>query len=113
MYLALPLITLIVLLLTYFGLFSSPLVIAILLVLYVVVSLSNRRKFRGRDGDERVIAAYADKGDPVLNGRHPASNPYLAPPGVCTSIRVSFQPLPRFSHPLVEEAPPLSKYPSS
>ncbi len=50
LYLALPVITLIVLLLTYFRLFSSPLVIAILVVLYFAVSLSNRKKFRERDG---------------------------------------------------------------
>ena len=45
LYLALPLVALVVLLLTYFRLFSSPLVIAILVVLYVAVSLRNRRKF--------------------------------------------------------------------
>ena len=45
LYLALPLVALVVLLLAYFRLFSSPLVIAILVVLYVAVSLRNRRKF--------------------------------------------------------------------
>ena len=45
LYLALPLVALVVLLLTYFRLFSSPVVIAILVVFYVAVSLRNRRKF--------------------------------------------------------------------
>jgi len=44
LYLALPLVALVVLVLTYFRLFSSPVVIAILVVLYVAVSLRNRRK---------------------------------------------------------------------
>ena len=45
LYLALPLVALVVLVLTYFRLFSSPIVIAILMVLYVAVSLRNRRRF--------------------------------------------------------------------
>lgn len=43
--LMLPLIALVVLLLTYFGLFSSPVVIVFVLALYIAVSLLNRRKF--------------------------------------------------------------------
>ncbi len=49
LYLALPLVALIVLVLAYFRLFSSPVVIAILVVLYVAVSLRNRRKFAKRE----------------------------------------------------------------
>jgi positive regulator of sigma E activity len=45
LYLALPLVVFVVLLLTYLRLFSSPVVIAILVVLYAAVSLRNRRKF--------------------------------------------------------------------
>ncbi len=45
LYLAVPLVAFVVLLLAYFRLFSSPVVIAILVVLYVAVSLRNRRKF--------------------------------------------------------------------
>lgn len=45
LYLVLPLVAFVVLLLTYLRLFSSPVVIAILVVLYVAVSLRNRRKF--------------------------------------------------------------------
>jgi Flp pilus assembly protein TadB len=45
LYLALPLIAVAVIVLVYFQLFSSPIVIAILFVAYVTVSLLNRRKF--------------------------------------------------------------------
>jgi Flp pilus assembly protein TadB len=45
MMVALPLIAAAVLVLVYFQLFSSPLVIAIIFVAYVAVSLRNRRKF--------------------------------------------------------------------
>lgn len=44
-YLALPVIVAAVLLLTYFRLFSSTATIAVLVVLYVIVSFRNRRKF--------------------------------------------------------------------
>lgn len=44
-FVALPFIAVVVALLTYFRLFSSTVVILILLVLYVAVSLRNRRKF--------------------------------------------------------------------
>lgn len=44
-FLALPVIAAAVLLLAYFRLFSSTLVIAVLVVLYVIVSIRNRRKF--------------------------------------------------------------------
>jgi ABC-type nitrate/sulfonate/bicarbonate transport system permease component len=43
--LALPVIAAFVIILVYFGLFSSPVVIAVIFVAYVVVSLLNRRKF--------------------------------------------------------------------
>jgi ABC-type nitrate/sulfonate/bicarbonate transport system permease component len=44
--LALPVIAALVIVLVYFQLFSSPVVIAVIFVAYVVVSLRNRRKFR-------------------------------------------------------------------
>jgi len=43
--LSLPLIAAAVLVLVYFQLFSSPIVIAVIFVAYVAVSLRNRRKF--------------------------------------------------------------------
>ncbi len=43
---ALPVIAALVIVLVYFQLFSSPVVIAVVFVAYVVVSLLNRRKFR-------------------------------------------------------------------
>ncbi len=43
--LVLPVIAAFVLVLVYFQLFASPIVIAVILVLYVAVSLRNRRKF--------------------------------------------------------------------
>jgi len=42
---AIPVIVAAVLVLTFLGFFSSELVIAVLVVLYAVVSLANRRKF--------------------------------------------------------------------
>jgi ABC-type nitrate/sulfonate/bicarbonate transport system permease component len=45
LFLALPLIAAAVIVLVYFQLFSSPVIIAIVFVAYVVVSLLNRRKF--------------------------------------------------------------------
>jgi hypothetical protein len=42
---AVPVIVAIVLVLTYLGAFAYPAVIAVLVVLYAVVSLINRRKF--------------------------------------------------------------------
>jgi ABC-type nitrate/sulfonate/bicarbonate transport system permease component len=42
---ALPLIAAAVLVLVYFQLFTSPVIIAIIFVLYVAVSLRNRKKF--------------------------------------------------------------------
>lgn len=44
--LALPVIAVFVLVLVYFQLFTSPVVIAIIFALYVAVSLRNRRKFK-------------------------------------------------------------------
>ncbi len=43
--LTLPLIAALVIVLVYFQLFASPVVIAIIFVAYVIVSLRNRRKF--------------------------------------------------------------------
>lgn len=43
--LALPVIAAFVLVLVYFQLFTSPVVIAVIFVLYVAVSIRNRRKF--------------------------------------------------------------------
>ena len=43
--LALPIIAVFVLVLVYFQLFSSPIVIAVIFVAWVAVSLTNRRKF--------------------------------------------------------------------
>lgn len=45
MMVALPVVAVFVMVLVYFGLFANPLVIAAIFVLYVVVSLWNRRKF--------------------------------------------------------------------
>lgn len=43
--LVLPVIAALVIVLVYFQLFASPIVIALIFVLYVAVSLRNRRKF--------------------------------------------------------------------
>ena len=59
LYLAMPLIAVAVIVLVYFRLFSSPIVIAIIFVAYVAVSLRNRRKFakqRTQGKDSRVSA---------------------------------------------------------
>ena len=42
----LPVIAGLVIVLVYFGLFANPVVIVLIFVLYVAVSLRNRRKFR-------------------------------------------------------------------
>lgn len=47
--LALPVIVVFVLVLVYFQLFTSPLVIAVIFVLYVAVSIRNRRKFKSQE----------------------------------------------------------------
>ena len=47
--LALPLIAAFVLVLLYFQLFTSPLAIAVIFVLYVAVSIRNRRKFKRQE----------------------------------------------------------------
>ncbi len=44
--LALPIVAAFVLVLVYFQLFTSPVAIAVIFVLYVAVSLWNRRRFR-------------------------------------------------------------------
>lgn len=48
-----PLIAVLVVVLIYFRLFESPLVVAIILVLYVAVTLRNRRKFGKRNTRSR------------------------------------------------------------
>lgn len=45
----LPAIAVIVIVLVYFRLFASPVVFAVILALYVAVSLRNRRKFRKQE----------------------------------------------------------------
>jgi Flp pilus assembly protein TadB len=50
--LSLPIIAAVVIVLLYFRLFASPLVIAVIFVLYVVVSLRNKRKF-SRERDQK------------------------------------------------------------
>jgi Flp pilus assembly protein TadB len=50
--LALPVIAAFVIVLVYLGLFSSPVIIAIIFVAYVVVSLLNRRKFNRQKAQE-------------------------------------------------------------
>ena len=50
--LILPVIAAFVIILVYFGLFSSPVVIAIIFVAYVVVSLLNKRKFNRQEGQK-------------------------------------------------------------
>ncbi|MDG6953184.1 MAG: hypothetical protein JRN16_05500 [Nitrososphaerota archaeon] len=47
--LSLPVIAAAVIVLVYFRLFASPVVIAVIFILYVVVSLRNRRKFRKQE----------------------------------------------------------------
>jgi ABC-type nitrate/sulfonate/bicarbonate transport system permease component len=54
--LALPIIAAFVIVLVYFQLFSSPVIIAIIFVAWLAVSLLNRRKFakqRARKADQR------------------------------------------------------------
>lgn len=48
MLLALPLVALFVLLLAYYRLFTSPVVVGLIIILYVAVSLRNRRKFKNK-----------------------------------------------------------------
>jgi len=50
---AIPIIVVAVLVLTFLGFFSSTGVIAVLVVLYAVVSLANRRKFAKQNREER------------------------------------------------------------
>ena len=47
---ALPLIAVFVIVLLYFQLFASPVAIAVIFVLYVAVSLRNRKRFRKQKG---------------------------------------------------------------
>ena len=56
-YVALPIIAVVVIVMAYFHLFSSPLVIAVLVVLYVVISLRNRRKFAKQKEDGKAPQA--------------------------------------------------------
>ena len=58
----LPLIAGVVIVLVYYGLFANPLVIAVIFVLWVAVSLRNRRKFdRERDGNRDEVASKGSK----------------------------------------------------
>lgn len=52
LYIALPVIAVVVLLLTYFRLLSSTVVIAIIFVLYIAVSLRNKRKFKRQEAKQ-------------------------------------------------------------
>jgi predicted membrane protein len=47
-----PIIAALVIVLIYFGLFTNPLVIAAIFVLYIVVSLRNRRKFKKQEQEK-------------------------------------------------------------
>ena len=54
----LPFIAGVVIILVYFGLFANPLVIAVIFVLWVAVSLRNKRKFdRERDGNRTKVVS--------------------------------------------------------
>lgn len=50
--LSLPIIAAVVLALLYFRLFASPVVIAVIFVLYIAVSLRNKRKFAKEEGQK-------------------------------------------------------------
>lgn len=50
---AVPAIVAVVLALTFLGVFSSPVVIAVVVVLYAVVSLVNRRKFAKQKQEQK------------------------------------------------------------
>ncbi|MDG6981640.1 MAG: hypothetical protein JRN51_11095 [Nitrososphaerota archaeon] len=52
--LALPIVAALVLALAYFQLFTDPVVIAFIFVLWVAVSLRNRRKFHGQEKREKA-----------------------------------------------------------
>jgi Flp pilus assembly protein TadB len=73
--LALPVIAVLVIILVYFQLFTNPLVIATIFILWVVVSLWNRRKFARQ---RKEAEASPKKAKPVkltrspsLSSRHP------------------------------------------
>ena len=51
--LALPIVAAFVIVLVYFQFFASPVVIAIIFVLYVAVSLRNRRKFNRQQAEKQ------------------------------------------------------------
>ena len=50
--LSLPIIAAVVLALLYFRLFASPVVIAVIFILYIAVSLRNKRKFAKEGGQK-------------------------------------------------------------
>ena len=56
LYVVLPLIAIAVILATLFGLYSNEYVIAVVVVLYVVVSLLNRRKFARQEREAKSPA---------------------------------------------------------
>jgi len=51
--LALPIVAAFVIVLVYFQFFASPVVIAVIFVLYVAVSLRNRRKFNRQQAEKQ------------------------------------------------------------
>jgi Flp pilus assembly protein TadB len=53
MAIVLPVVAGVVIVLVYFGLFANPLVILAIFVLYVAVSLRNKRKFRAQEQEAR------------------------------------------------------------
>ena len=50
---AVPAIVVVVLALTFLGVFSSPIILAVIVVLYAVVSIVNRRKFGRQSQDQK------------------------------------------------------------
>jgi len=51
--LALPAVAVFVIVLAYFRLFTDPLVVVLIFILYVAITLRNRRKFKGPSKDEK------------------------------------------------------------
>ena len=53
LYIVLPVIAVVVILLAYSRLFSSPAVLALIVVLYIIVSVYNRRKFARQEKEAK------------------------------------------------------------
>lgn len=53
MMIVLPVVAGVVIVLVYFGLFANPFVILAIFVLYVAVSLRNKRKFKGQQEEQK------------------------------------------------------------